>query len=522
MEVIMDEAGDLDISGCSSTTTMDADWSPVVGDWGPLCTDDDFQGIIESILNDNNYDYEIMNNNSKSSSTTTSGAATPQAYEPVAVDVASANNDDDKGLRVVHLLMAAAEALAGPHKSRELARVILVRLKELVSVSGETNMERLAAHFTDALHGLLDRSHPPTSGRTPPLSSHRESFTDYLTAFQLLQDMSPYIKFGHFTANQAILEAVSGERRVHVVDYDVAEGVQWASLMQAMVSSGAPPPHLRITAVVRSGGRAVQETGRRLAAFAASLGQPFSFSQCRLDSDDKFRPAAVKAVKGEVLAVNCALHHNGATNAGATRRAYKPLISFLLGAATMGARIVTLVEEEEDDMEEDEERCFLGRFMEQLHRYSAVWDSLEAGFPMQGSVRSLVERVIFGPKIAGAVGRAYRRGGGGGEEEEEEREGRGGWWNWMIKMGFKGMDISCFNHCQARLLLGLFNDGFRVEEDGPNKLVLGWKARRLISASVWSPPPPPATASVCPAVGFADVFDFEDSDSFLIDASLLV
>ncbi|KAG1334684.1 Nodulation-signaling pathway 2 protein [Cocos nucifera] len=494
----MAEAGDVEISGFSSNSTINddngcawTDWSPVI-DWGPLSADDDFRGLIESMMCDDNdgvfpagvtcmADDPYWNSNPSS---TTSSTGTPPAEEPSSTNGGGGENDD-KGLRLVHLLMAAAEALAGPHMSRELARVILVRLKELVSPAGGaagwgggTNMERLAAYFTDALQGLLDGSSAGACSRQS--ASHRDDQTgDVLAAFQMLQDMSPYAKFGHFTANQAILEAVAGDRRVHIVDYDIAEGVQWASLMQALVSQkdGPPPPHLRITAVTRGGGgtRAVQETGRRLSAFAASLGQPFSFGQCRLDADERFRPAGVKVVKGEAVVVNCVLQPPHA--ATATSRGAESVASFLSGAATLGARVVAVVEEEGVEEEGD----FVGRFMGELHRYSAVWDSLEAGFPLQGRARGLVERVILGPMIAGAVRRAYRA------------AGEGGWGEWMARMGFGRVGISCFNHCQARLLLGLFNDGYRVEDDGPNKLVLGWKSRRLTSASIWSPPPPAAT-----------------------------
>jgi hypothetical protein len=248
--------------------------------------------------------------------------------------------------------MAAAEALSGPHKSRELARVILVRLKDMVSTTGAnagaSNMERLAAHFTDALQGLLDGSHA-VAGRQSAVSASHHNTGDVLTAFQMLQDMSPYMKFGHFTANQAILEAVAGDRRVHIVDYDLAEGIQWSSLMQAMTSrpDGVSPPHLRITAVTRGGGggaRAVQEAGRRLAAFAGSIGQPFSFGHCRLDSDEMFRPATVRLVKGETLVGNCILHQAAATTS--IRRPPGSVASFLTGMAALGAKVVTVVEEE--------------------------------------------------------------------------------------------------------------------------------------------------------------------------------
>ncbi|KAF7041987.1 hypothetical protein CFC21_051693 [Triticum aestivum] len=555
MDVTMEDVvGDLEISGYSSISTSPSSslddgmglygWNALspVADWGLFSSDDgghDLHGLIESMLCDDALigkpdehptmftDGPCYSNASEPSSTTTTNPGTPVQHD----DTPDCN--PEKGLRLLHLLMAAAEALSGPHKSRELARVILVRLKEMVSSTsgnaGASNMERLAAHFTDALQGLLDGSHSVagTSRQAAMAASHHHSTGDVLTAFQMLQDMSPYMKFGHFTANQAILEAVAGDRRVHIVDYDLAEGIQWASLMQAMTSrpDGVSPPHLRITAITRSGGggaRAVQEAGRRLAAFAGSIGQPFSFGHCRLDSDERFRPATVRMVKGETLVANCILHQAAATTT--VRRPTGSVASFLTGMASLGAKVVTVVEEEGEAEKNEEEASdaaaggFVGRFMEELHRYSAVWDSLEAGFPTQSRVRGLVERVILAPNIAGAVSRAYRG---------TDGEGRRGWGEWMRGSGFEMVPLSCFNHSQARLLLGLFNDGYTVEETRPNKIVLGWKARRLLSASVWAPPPLSVPSSpadgVCQPMGMAPSSggfgrtEYDYVDSFLVE-----
>ncbi|XP_031275401.1 nodulation-signaling pathway 2 protein-like [Pistacia vera] len=489
MAMDFDDFLHLEFSGYSSTTTTTTttttpttsddgqacnwnDWSPVV-DWEALSGgQDDFHDLIDSMMDDSGLNpARVDNETSNSVSTDTT----------MAVDEET-NGDDFKGLRLVHLLMAAAEALTGVNKSRELARVILVRLKELVSPNDGTNMERLAAYFTDALQGLLEGAggahgkHLITNG--PYHHHHRDEHhqNDVLAAFQLLQDMSPYVKFGHFTANQAILEAVANDRRVHIVDYDIMEGIQWASLMQALVSrkDGPPAPHLRITALSRGGsGRrsigTVQETGRRLVAFAASIGQPFSFHQCRLDSDETFKPSALKLVRGEALIVNCMLHLPHFSY-----RAPDSISSFLSAAKTLNPRLVTLVEEETGPIGDG---GFVGHFMDSLHHYSAVYDSLEAGFPMQSRARALVERVFLGPRISGSLARIYRNRGG---------EECCSWGEWLGGVGFKAVNISFANHCQAKLLLGLFNDGYRVEELANNRLVLGWKSRRLLSASVWT------------------------------------
>lgn len=498
MAMEFDDFLQMDFSSYSSTTTTTTtdddyacnwnDWSPVV-DWQALSGGhDDFHDLIDSMIDDSG-----LNNHAAAKvadETCNYSTSTDTTSSNMAVDEET-NGGDFKGLRLVHLLMAAAEALTGVNKSRELARVILVRLKELVSPNDGTNMERLAAYFTDALQGLLEgcagaggggvhsNKHFITNGGPHHHHHHRgdeHHQTDVLAAFQLLQDMSPYVKFGHFTANQAILEAVTNDRRVHIVDYDIMEGIQWASLLQALVSrkDGPPAPHLRITALSRGGsGRrsigTVQETGRRLVAFAASIGQPFSFHHCRLDSDETFKPSALKLVRGEALIINCILHLPHFSY-----RAPDSIASFLSGSKTLNPRLITLVEEETGHVTDS---GFVGRFMDSLHHYSAVYDSLEAGFPMQSRARALVERVFLGPRISGSLARIYRS---RGEEENQS------WSEWSGAAGFKPVSISFANHCQAKLLLGLFNDGYRVEELANNKLVLGWKSRRLLSASLWT------------------------------------
>ncbi|PKA63768.1 Nodulation-signaling pathway 2 protein [Apostasia shenzhenica] len=424
-------------SSTASTTTGDElswnSWSPDI-DWEQVSGDvDDLHRLISSgsALWDNTNSFTtgavtVDEGDSFSSDTTSSGGASSKEKNDTAA-AAGGGGENENQLRLIHLLTAAAEAIFRGEKGHDLARVILVRLREMVSAGAS---------------------------------------------------MSPCASFGQLTANQAILDAVSGEQRVHIIDYDISDGVQWATLIQALISreDGAPPPppHLRITAITDWRGSlvsSVQEVGRRLLSFAASVNLPFSFEICQLNRSGRFEPAAVKIVKGEAVVLNCILHQGNWTPSAAS------VGSFLAGAGSVGARLVTVVEEERTSGKEGEEDGFPARFREELRRYMAIWESLEAGFQAEGSVRVVVEKQILGPRIAGALRR--------------QEEAPAGWWTeWMTAAEFGMAGLSFFNLCQARLLLGLFAEGFCVQQDAPNKIVLSWKSSRLLSASAWIPPPP--------------------------------
>nr|ACI14608.1 mutant GRAS family protein [Pisum sativum] len=171
MDMDMDAIHHLDFSGHSSTLTNTPTsddgygcnwnhWSPIVN-WDTFTgAPDDFHHLMDTIIDDRTTVLDQLSPTTTTTTTTTTEeeeetetTTTTTTTETVGVG----DGDDLKGLKLVHLLMAGAEALTGSTKSRDLARVILVRLKELVSQHANgSNMERLAAYFTEALQGLLE------------------------------------------------------------------------------------------------------------------------------------------------------------------------------------------------------------------------------------------------------------------------------------------------------------------------------------------------------------------------------
>jgi hypothetical protein len=147
------------------------------------------------------------------------------------------------GHELVTLLIACAEAVST--QSLSLVNHLLQKLGELASPDG-TAMQRVAAYFTEGLACRVAHLWPHIYQPLPIDSSLNDE--ELQTAFHLLNHVVPYTKFAHFTANDIILQAFDGADRVHVIDFDVKQGLQWPALFQSLaVRECGPPSHIRIT-----------------------------------------------------------------------------------------------------------------------------------------------------------------------------------------------------------------------------------------------------------------------------------
>nr|XP_010917930.2 DELLA protein GAI1-like [Elaeis guineensis] len=359
-----------------------------------------------------------------------------------------------RGLLLVHLLMECAMAVA--KDDYFTARGYLHHLNHLVSPIGDS-MQRVASCFADALAARL--SPPPAPKPYPAPSLHTFKF------YHILYQACPYFKFAHFTANQAILEAFESEDRVHVVDLNILQGHQWPAFLQALATRPGGPPALRITGVGHPA-ESVHQTGRHLAELAHSLHVPFEFHPAIADRLEDLRPSMLHRRVGEALAVNavCRLH-----------RVPDIHLDWLLSTIRDQApKIVTLVEIEASHNDPH----FLGRFLEALPYFAALFDSLDATFPADSAARAKVEQYIFAPEIKNIVARE-------GAERVARHEKLDRWRKVMEGRGFKGVALSANSVDQSRILLGLYAcDGYRLTEEN-GCMFLGWRDQRMIAASAW-------------------------------------
>ncbi|KAL0014606.1 hypothetical protein SO802_001675 [Lithocarpus litseifolius] len=303
------------------------------------------------------------------------------------------SQEQDSGLQLVHLLLACAEAVA--KEDYMLARRYILHLNRVVSALGDS-MQRVAACFTEALSARLAATlttKPSTSSSTTtpptPFSPFSTNTLEVLKIYQIVYQACPNIKFAHFTANQAIFEAFEAEKRVHVIDLDILQGYQEPAFMQALAARPGGAPFLRITGV-GSSIESVRETGRCLAELAHSLHIPFEFHPVGEQLKD-LKPHMFNRRVGEVLAVNSVnrLHRVPSNSLG----------NLLAMIRDQVPNIVTLVEQEASH----NGPYFLGRFLEALHYYSAIFDPLDATFPPESAQRAKVEQYIFPPEIRNIV-----------------------------------------------------------------------------------------------------------------------
>ncbi|CAN1248048.1 Protein SCARECROW [Linum perenne] len=331
---------------------------------------------------------------------------------------------DEQGLHLLTLLLQCAEAISADNL--EDAKKMLLEISELSTPYG-TSAQRVAAYFSEAMSARV--------------------LTSCL-------------------ANQAIQEAFEREERVHIIDLDIMQGLQWPGLFHILASRPGGPPYVRLTAL-GSSLHSLQSTGKRLSDFANKLGLPFEFFPIA-DKIGNLNMERLNVSNKDAVAVHW-LQHSLYDVTGSQAKTLSLLKS-------LSPKVVTVVEQELSH-----EGSFLARFVEAIHYYSALFDSLGASYGEESEERHLVEQQLLSTEIRNVLA----LGGGTSTSSSSSSSWRGK----LDKSGFKGVSLAGNAATQATLLLGMFpSDGYTLVED-KGTLKLGWKDLCLLTASAWKPPP---------------------------------
>ncbi|KDP26511.1 hypothetical protein JCGZ_17669 [Jatropha curcas] len=364
---------------------------------------------------------------------------------------------DEQGLNLITLLLECAVAISVDNLGE--AHRMLLELTQMASPYGPSCAERVVAYFAKAMSSRVINS---WLGICSPLINHRNVHS----SFQIFNNISPFIKFAHFTSNQAILEAFQRRDRVHIIDLDIMQGLQWPALFHILATRIEGPPHVRMTGLGTSM-EVLIETGKQLSNFAKRLGMSFEFHPIAKKFGE-IDLSMVQLRRGETLAVHWLQH----SLYDATGPDWKTMRLF----EELSPKVITLVEQEISHG-----GSFLDRFVGSLHYYSTIFDSLGAFLGSEDNSRYRVESCLLYREINNilAIGGPARSG------EDKLRH-----WRSEIarrNSSFMQVPMSGNSMAQAQLILNMFPPahGYSLVQ-GDGTLKLGWKDTSLFTASAWT------------------------------------
>ncbi|KAI3905559.1 hypothetical protein MKX01_036468 [Papaver californicum] len=428
---------------------------------------------------------------------------------------------EERGLYLIHLILSCANHVAAG--SLENANIGLEQISHLASPDGDT-MQRIAAYFTEALADRILKAWP---GLHKALNSTRlSSISEGILARKLFFELCPFVKLSFVITNQASLEAMEGEKMVHIIDLNAAEPAQWIALLQALSARPDGPPHLRITGVHEQK-EVLDQTALQLTEEAEKLDIPFQFNPiiCKLENLDVER---LRVKTGEALAISSVLQlHSllGSDDENARKKSppvsrssnsvnlqralqmnqgtlgellekdiingYSPspdsassspvslstspkMESLLAALWGLSPKIMVVTEQESNH----NGSTFMERLLEALYFYASLFDCLESTISRNSMERIKVEKMLFGEEIKNIIACE-------GTERKERHEKLDKWMQRFDFAGFGRVPMSYYGHLQAKRLLQNYGcDGYNIKEEN-GCLVLCWQDRSLFTVSAW-------------------------------------
>ncbi|KAF9610271.1 hypothetical protein IFM89_021832 [Coptis chinensis] len=352
-----------------------------------------------------------------------------------------------------------------------MAHRYIAELRKMVSVTGEP-IQRLGAYL---LEGLVARLASSGSSIYKSLKCSEPTSSELLSYMHLLYEVCPFFKFGYMSANGAIAEAVKGENRIHIIDFQIAQGSQWISLIHALGARPGGAPYVRVTGIddsqsayARGGGLHI--VGQRLAKHAESCKVPFEFhaaamSGCAVD----LRTLGIRS--GEAIAVNFPymLHHMPDESVSTENHRDR----LLRLVKSLSPKVVTLVEQESNT----NTAPFFLRFLETLDYYTSMFESIDVKLPREHKERINVEQHCLARDVVNIIACE-------GAERVERHELLTKWRSRFMMAGFSPYPLSSVVNSTIRGLLGNYCEHYTLAEKN-EALYLGWKNRDLVTSCAW-------------------------------------
>ncbi|XP_009788119.1 scarecrow-like protein 21 [Nicotiana tabacum] len=367
------------------------------------------------------------------------------------------------------LLIACARALT-ENKLDDFGSLI-AKARNAISITGDP-IQRLGAYIVE---GLVARKEASGTNIYRALRCKEPAGRDLLSYMHILYEICPYLKFGYMAANGAIAEACRNEDRIHIIDFQIAQGTQWMTLLQALAARPSGAPHVRITGIddpvskyARGDGLAF--VGKRLTDISEKFNIPVEFHAVPVFAPEVTRDM-LDVRPGEALAVNfpLVLHHTPDESVDVTN----PRDELLRMVKSLSPKVVTLVEQESNT----NTAPFFPRFLEALDYYCAMFESIDVTLERDRKERINVEQHCLARDIVNVIACE-------GKERVERHELLGKWKLRFTMAGFRQYPLSSYVNSVIKSLLRCYSEHYTlVEKDGA--MLLGWKDRNLISASAW-------------------------------------
>lgn len=429
---------------------------------------------------------------------------------------------EERGLCLIHLLLACANHVAVG--SVENANISLEHISHLASPDGDT-MQRIASYFTAALADRILKGWP---GLHKALNPKQEFLiSEEILVQRLFFELCPFLKLSYVITNEAIIEAMAGEKMVHIIDLNSCEPAQWINLLQTLRARPEGPPHLRITGIHEQK-EVLEKMALRLTEEAEKLDIPFQFNPIvsKLENLDLEK---LRVKTGEALAVSSVLQlhallamddemhkrnsPSGSNNPSSNHSqrvlrmnqnrhtlgewlekdlvnvyspspdsAFSPLSlstspkmgSFLNALRSLSPKLMVITEQESNH----NGFTLMERVTKALNFYAALFDCLESTVSRASLERHKVEKMLFGEEIKNIIACE-------GTERKERHEKLEKWILRLELAGFGSIPLSYHGRLQANRLLQSYGyDGYKIKEEN-GCLLICWQDRPLFSVSAW-------------------------------------